>query len=161
MDSISNELFPKPLTESELIKEFCDEAGIKPIKYILFEPNLNEYRLYSSRTALYKKPSGWGETELTTLDTPIYPDLINDPENFLMVLNLQWDMFEELGDVYQKERDESFQYNYLNTKLKALKMCKSFGGGEMMEEYKKELRKLNYGYDINNDINNYSTIIKD
>ena len=66
--------------------------------------------------------------------------------NFSALINVQWFLFGELGDVYQRTGNETFEVNYLKTRLKAIKMCKSFGGGEMLEEYKRLVREIPFDY---------------
>ena len=55
-------------------------------------------------------------------------------------------MFGEMGDIYKREGQETFEYNYIKTRLTAIKMTKSFGGGEMLDEYKKAIRELCFEY---------------
>ena len=73
--------------------------------------------------------------------------IINNPFNFCTLINVQWYLEGKLGDVYKRNGDESFEANYLKTRLNAMKMCKSLGGGEILEEYKKQLRELSFDYE--------------
>ena len=50
------------------------------------------------------------------------------------------------GDVYKRTGEESFEYNYIKTRLTAIKMCKSFGGGEMLELYKEAIQNILFDY---------------
>ena len=126
--------------------EFRKEVGIKSVACYLVNAETGEVRFYSNMSGLYKKPSGWKKIQAYKFDKPRYPDLINDPCNFSMLLNVQWMMFGEIGDVYKREGDESFEYNYIKTRLTAIKMTKSFGGGEMLEEYKRVIQELPFNY---------------
>jgi hypothetical protein len=64
----------------------------------------------------------------------------------MLLLNVQWMMFGEIGVVYKREGNESFEYNYLKTRLTAIKMTKSFGGGEMLDEYKRVIQEIQFDY---------------
>lgn len=129
-----------------LNNEFCKECGIKKAVCCLYNKDTGEIRFYSSMSGAYKKPSGWKNIEVIKFDKPKYPDLINNPLNFSILINIQWDMFGEIGDAYKKNGTESFEYNYVKTRLTAIKMCKSFGGGEMLDEYKKILSEILFDY---------------
>lgn len=130
----------------ELNEEFCKECGIKPIygytmKDVFTEPTYY-YSKQSLTKALKKLPQGYA---YQICETPTYPDLLNEEINFIKFINVQWNIFGQIGtDMYIKVSDESFQYNYMMMRLNALKACKAFGGGEMMEEYKKALRKTQF-----------------
>ena len=128
-----------------LNEQFCKEVGIKQVVCYLFNPDTQEIRFYSNLSGLYKKPVGWKNIEQYKLEKPLYPDLFY-PNNFCKLLNIQWKMFGELGDIYKKTGTESFEYCYLKTRLTAMKMAKSFGGGEMLEEYKKAVRDCDFEY---------------
>lgn len=129
-----------------LNEQFCKEVGIKYASCYLYNPETKEIRFYSNLSGLYKQPSGWKKIEQYKFKEPKYPDLINNPFNFSTLINIQWKMFGEIGDAYLRTGDESFEYNYVKTRLTAMKMCKSFGGGEMLEEYKKALREASFDY---------------
>lgn len=132
--------------EEALNTEFCKECGIKQAACYLVNKDTGEMRFYTGISGLYKQPSGWKKIGAYKFDKPKYPDVINNSFNFTMILNVQWMMFGELGDVYKREGDESFEYNYIKTRLTAMKMAKSFGGGEMLEEYKKAIQSLPFDY---------------
>lgn len=133
------------LTEEQINQEFCKEVGIKKACCYLLNKDTNEIRFYSNLSGLYKKPKDWKNIEKGKFDSK-YPDLINNPINFSLLLNIQWYLFGELGDVYRRTGNECFEANYLKTRLNALKVCKSFGGGEMLEEYKKRVREIPFDY---------------
>lgn len=130
----------------DLNTEFCKEIGIKPAICYIVNSETGEIRFYANLSGLYKKPVGWTKIETYRFDKPKYPDLINNPVNFSKVLNVQWYMFGEMGDIYKREGQETFEYNYIKTRLTAIKMTKSFGGGEMLDEYKKAIRELCFEY---------------
>ena len=134
------------MVSEKLNAEFCKECGIKQAICYIVNPETGEIRFYSNISCAYKKPSGWNKVESYRFDKPRYPDLINNPNNFSALINIQWDMFGELGDAYKKSGKESFEYNYVKTRLTAIKMCKSFGGGEMLEEYKKAIQATLFDY---------------
>ena len=50
--------------------------------------------------------------------------------------------------MYQRSGTESFEINYLSIRLKAIKTCRSMGGGEMLDYYIDELRNINFDYGI-------------
>lgn len=129
-----------------LNKEFCKECGIKQATCYILNTETNEVRFYKKLSGTKKKPIGWKNTEIYKFNKPKYPDLINNPYNFLTLLNIQWDMFGEVGEIYKKNGKEPFEYNYLKTRLSAIKMCKSFGGGEMLDEYKKAIQTAPFNY---------------
>lgn len=130
------------LSDKELNTLFCKKIGIKKACYLVINPVTKEAKTLSN---LNKVPKSWDNPKIIEF-TEKYPDFINNINNFMMLLNVQWNMFGHLGDSYEKQSDESFQYNYLKTKLKAIDLCNSFGGGEMLEEYKKEVRKQPFDY---------------
>ena len=130
----------------DINEEFCKEVGIKKACCYLLNADTNEIRYYTNLSGLYKKPSGWKHIEKGKFE-PRYPDFINNPFNFCTLINVQWYLEGKLGDVYKRNGDESFEANYLKTRLNAMKMCKSLGGGEILEEYKKQLRDLSFDYE--------------
>lgn len=127
-------------------EEFCKEVGIKKAICYIVNEDTNEVRFYTNLSGMYKKPSGWKNITAYKFDEARYPDFINNPVNFSMLINIQWYLFGEIGDVYKRNGNESFEENYLKTRLTAMKMCKSFGGGEMLEEYKKQIREICWDY---------------
>lgn len=134
------------LTPFEINKEFCKEVGIKKACCYLLNKDTQEIRYYCNLSGLYKIPKKWKNVEKGVFKEPCYPDLINNAYNFSALINVQWFLFGELGDVYQRTGNETFEVNYLKTRLKAIKMCKSFGGGEMLEEYKRLVREIPFDY---------------
>lgn len=139
------------LDTKQINDAFCEEVGIKKICCALKNKDTGQIKYYVSPSGIYKIPKNWKEkdTQKIKLTTPIYPDVITNAKNFSLLLNVQWQMFGELGDVYTKTGVESFECNYVKTRLKALKMCRSFGGGEMFEQYKQNVINLPFEYDIN------------
>ena len=131
--------------DKEINDEFCKEVGLTKKCCYLLNKDTGELRFYSNLSGLYKKPSGWKHIEKGKFE-PRYPDFINNPFNFCILLNVQWYLEGKLGDVYTRNGDESFECNYLKTRLKALKMCKALGGGEILDEYKKQLKELSFDY---------------
>lgn len=130
----------------ELVDEFCKEVGIKKACCYLLNEDTDEIRFYSNLSGLYKKPVGWNRIDKGKFN-PRYPNLL-DPYNFTLLLNVQWDLFGKLGDCYKRNGDESFEENYLKTRLQAMKMCKSYGGGDMLEEYKKQVKDLPFYWEV-------------
>ena len=139
------------LDTTQINNAFCEEVGIKKICCALKNKKSGEIKYYVSPSALYKIPKNWQEKDIQKikLQEPIYPDIITNTKNFLLLLNVQWSMFGELGDVYTKTGVETFECNYVKTRLKALKMCRSFGGGEMFEQYVENVKNLPFEYNIN------------
>lgn len=133
------------LTNEQINEEFCKEVGIKKACCYLQNKDTDEIRFYSNLSGLYKKPKNWKNIQKGKFE-PCYPDFINNSYNFCILLNVQWYLFGELGDVYRRNGNESFEVNYLKTRLNALKVCKSLGGGEMLDEYKKQLKELPFDY---------------
>lgn len=135
------------VTPEQLNDLFCKEIGIKKACCYLLNKDTKEIRFYSSPSGLYKKPVGWKNCVAKKFDKPRYPDFINNPANFSTLINVQWYLFGSLlGETYTKETQESFECNYVKKKLEAIRACESFGGGEMLQEYKKQLRDLSYDY---------------
>ena len=126
--------------------EFCEEIGLKKISCYLENEITGEKRYYTSPSGFYKTPANWTEFKRHKLKEPTYPDLINNPENFLKLLNIQWKLFGKLGDQYRKNGEEDFELNYLTTRLKAIKLCRTFGGGDGLDAYRKEI--LNTHFDL-------------
>lgn len=134
------------MLKEQLNTEFCKECGIKQASCYILNKETGEVRFYSNPTGVYKKPAGWTKIATVKFDKPKYPNLIDNPYNFSALIGVQWDMFGEIGDAYKRNGDESFEYNYVKTRLTAIKMCKSFGGGEMLDEYKKAIRETLFDY---------------
>ena len=136
--------------KESIIKDFCDLVGIKAITAYKQNTETGELKLYSNVSSLYKKLKGWNEENTTycRLGKPIYPNLL-EPENFLTLLNIQWNIFGKLGQSYIKTKeDESFEENYLINRFFAIKMCQSLGGGEMLDKYLKTLSATPWTYDL-------------
>lgn len=133
------------LSEQEINNEFCKEMGIKKACCCLYNKDTGEIRYYTNLSGLYKQPAGWKNILKEKFDS-CYPDFINNEFNFCNLLNVQWFLDGQLGDVYKRNGTENFQANYLKTRLKAIKLCKAFGGGEMLEEYKKRVNQLPFQY---------------
>ena len=132
---------------SERINEdFCKEVGIKPITCSVENKDTGEVKYYLNKSSLYKAPKNWINIEKHVYDKPQYPDLINNPDNFLKLLNIQWKLFGKLGNVYTKTGEECFELNYLKTRLNAVKLCKSIGGGDGLDVYIEEI--LNTRFEI-------------
>lgn len=129
------------LTDKQINEEFCKEAGLKKACCYLLNKDTDEIRYYTNLSGLYKKPKNWKHIEKGKFE-PCYPDFINNPYNFCTLLNVQWFLEGKLGDVYKRNGNETFEENYLKTRLQAMKMCKSLGGGEILDEYKKQLQEL-------------------
>lgn len=134
------------LTNEQINEEFCKEVGLKKVSCYIENEDTGEVRFYVSPSGVYKKPKGWNKIKTHKFEQPKYPDLINNPYNFSMLLNTQWYIFGQLGDVYTKTGHECFEANYVKTRLKALKMCKCLGGGEMLEEYKKAIQSTQFDF---------------
>ena len=134
------------MLEDDLNKEFCKEVGIKPVSSYIINKDTGEVKFFTRKTAAPKLPTDWKNIIAAEFKHKRYPDLINNPYNFTALLNVQWFMFGELGDVYTRDGTESFEYKYVKTRLTAMKLAKSYGGGEMLEAYKKALRELSLDY---------------
>lgn len=133
------------LEDEKINQEFCKEVGIKKACCYLQNRDTGEIRYYSNLSGLYKNPKNWKNIIRKKIE-PCYPDIINDYKNFSLVINTHWDLFGELGEAYYRTGLESFEANYLKTRIRAMKMCKSLGGGDMLEEYKKSIRELPLNY---------------
>lgn len=141
MDNLINQL-----NDEDIIIDFCIEVGIKRIKSYIRNRDTNEIRFYSQDSSKYRTPKGWKNVERVSLDAYTYPDL-RKPNNFMKLLQCHWDTFNKLG-LYQRTGIESFEINYILTRLKAIKTCKSMGGGEMLDYYLDELQKIDFDYGI-------------
>lgn len=124
--------------EQKINDEFCKEMGIKQYTCYVQNEDTGEVRYYINPSGYYKTPKGWDNIIRQKIE-PKYPDLINNPNNFLKLLNIQWKLFGCLGDQYMKNGDENFEVNYITTRLKACKMCRTLGGGGGLDVYKKEV----------------------
>lgn len=131
------------MDKEKLIKEFCDLVGIKKIVGYIHNLDTGEVRSYSNRSSLYRPPKGWVNIEVIVLKKNCYPDLTT-PVNFVKLLNIQWSLFGEIGSQYVLQEDETFQENYLYNRINAIKTCKSFGGGEMLDEYLETVRNTDF-----------------
>lgn len=135
------------LTDKQINDEFCKEVGIKKACCYLLNEDTQEIRYYSNLSGLYKRPKNWKNIQAKKFKN-CYPDLIHNAHNFCALLNVQWFLFGQLGDVYERTGDECFEVNYLKTRLKALKLSRSLGGGDMLQEYKKLVKDIIFEYDI-------------
>lgn len=133
------------LENEKINQEFCKEVGIKKACCYLQNQDTGEIRYYSNLSGLYKHPKNWKHIIKHKIE-PRYPDIINNAQNFSLVLNTHWNLFGQLGETYFRTGLESFEANYLKTRIKALKMCRSLGGGDMLNEYKKIIRNLPLKY---------------
>ena len=135
------------LSEQEINDEFCKEVGIRKTCCYIYNKDTSEIRYYTTNSGLYKSPKTWKHVIKGKYE-PRYPNLISNPYNFLLLLNIQWFMFGELGDTYRRTGEETFEANYVKTRLKALKMCRSLGCGEgdMFNVYKERVRELPFTY---------------
>ena len=132
-----------------LNEEFCKEVGIKKIAGILINCDTDEIRYYSSVSSLKKIPAGWKSCKAIKFEKPLYPDLINNCNNFCALLNIKWDMFKELNNQpYIKLKEECFQATYIRTQLMAIKMSKSFGGGEMLNNYINAIKSTMFEFEF-------------
>ena len=130
-----------------LNKKFCELVGIRKISAYITNNDTQETRYYAYPSAIYKPPKGWVNTTSGVFSEPKYPDLTK-PNNFIKLINIQWDLFKNLGPQYIKISDESFEVNYLTTKIAGIKLCQSFGGGELLEEYLETVRNTDFYYDL-------------
>ena len=125
---------------------FCKEVGIKQASCYIINEDTSEIKFYSNKNSIYKPPKNWIHTSHGIFSNPLYPDLINNAENFLLLLNLHFTMFGSLGSVYYKLDNESFQECYLKTRLQAIRACKSYGGSYDFGLYLEEVRSLPFNY---------------
>lgn len=126
--------------------EFCKEIGIKKYTCYLENEQTGERKYYISPSGFYKNPKNWESISRHKLKEPKYPDLINNPKNFLKLLNVQWKLFGNLGDKYLKTGEEDFELNYVKTRLKAIKICRTLGGGDGLDAYREEI--LNTKFEV-------------
>ena len=131
------------MDKEKLIKEFCELTGIKKIVGYIRNLDTDEIRSYSNRSSLYRPPKGWVNIEVIILNKTSYPDLTS-PINFIKLLNIQWSLFGEIGAQYVLQENETFQENYLYNRINAIKTCKSFGGGEMLNEYLETVKNTDF-----------------
>lgn len=134
-------------TIKEINKEFCQLVGINPICGIIINTDTKEIRKYKVKSSLYRRPKNWQNCIALKFKQPIYPDF-SLPENFVLLMELNWQMFGTIGEQYQNY-NESFVYNYLDNRVKAIRMIQSYGGSETVDLYIKEVQNLKYVYLIN------------
>lgn len=127
--------------------EFAQLVGIKKVQAFIVNNKDGEVRYYSHPSSAYRTPKGWEDFSVGILEEPVYPDFTT-PYNFATLLNIQWEIFGSLGPQYQRVADESFPVNYLVTKIQAIKVCRSFGGGDLLDEYIKRVREADFDYEI-------------
>jgi hypothetical protein len=131
----------------ELNKEFSELVGIKKVRAFIINKDSEEIRYYSHPSAVYKIPKGWENVITGVLKNAIYPDF-TEPYNFIKLINIQWEVFGSLGPQYNKLMNEPFELNYLINKIQGIKIARSFGGGELLDEYIEKVRKTDFDYDI-------------
>ena len=141
----------QPERTQQLCKQLCDLVGIKPVRCFIYNNSTGEIRYYTHRTGKYKIPKGWNNYITGTYDEPVYPDF-TEPENFVKLLDIQWQIFGSLGPQYVKADNESFPLNYLYTKVKAINLCKSFGGADMLDKYIEQVRYTDFNYPLPEEI---------
>ena len=142
-----NDLIVDQLDDTDIIINFCTEVGIKRIKSYIKNKDTNEIRFYSQDSSKYRTPKGWKNVERVSLDAYIYPDLTK-PENFIKLLKCHWELFNKFGLYQSLGNNESFEINYILTRLKAIRTCRAMGGGEMLDYYLQELRKIDFDYGV-------------
>lgn len=132
------------ITDAEGVnKTFCDLVGIKPIKAVLTNLDTHEERFYTSRTSVYKHPKDWKNVSTKIFKNPIYPDFTN-PVNFLQLLDIHWYLFGNLGTVYNRVQDESFELNFLYHKLQAIIAMKGYGGSDVLDMFIQMVKDINF-----------------
>ena len=129
--------------EQKINDEFCQEMGIKKYTCFIENKDTGERKFYINPSGYYKSPKGWNNIQRHKIE-PRYPDLINNPRNFLKLLNIQWRLFGSLADIYNRTGDENFELNYVKTRLKACRMCRSLGGGDGLDVYREEILKTKF-----------------
>ena len=140
----------KPL---EINEAFCRTMGIKPVKGALINLDTNEIRYYETISSLYRKPVGWINIKSIIFKTPVYPNFL-DPNNFTLLLEVQWQVFGCMDGQYKKIQNESFAVNYLYSKIRAIETLKCYGGSEMMDVYIDMVKDIHFSLEIDaNDFN--------
>ena len=131
---------------NQLNKEFGNLVGLKPVSSFIINNDTGEIRFYNCKSSIYKKPKGWTNTYCGVFKEPIHIDFTS-PTNFQKLINVQWRIFNSLGPKYERIKDEPFEVAYLNSKIAAIKIAKSFGGGEMLNAYIDEVARTDFVYD--------------
>ena len=152
MENISNNI-------EEINNEFCQLVGLKKAKSFILNNNSGEIRYYAHSSGKYKCPKGWTNVTTGILDKAVYPDM-TEPYNFCLLLNVQWDIFESLGASYSKVGDESFEINYIMNKIQGIKMARSFGAGQLLDDYIAQLKQTQFYYDIGESYDKQVSITK-
>ena len=131
----------------DLNKTFCDLVGIKPIKALLIHAETQERKTYTTTKCAYRRPKGWENAKLIIFKHPVYPDLTEE-YNAIKLINVQWHLFGNIGDQYVMMNNEDFQTNYLYTKIKAIQTLRVFGGSDMLDEFCRQVREIDFDYDL-------------
>lgn len=134
------------LTAQQINDEFCKEMGLRKIKCVLTNTDTNEQRSYTTLSGIYKPPKNWKHYTYQIFDNPNYPDIITNPNNFCKILNVQWDLFNSIGETYTKTGEETFQEAYIKMRLRAIKLCKSLGGGDGLDTYMDRIKQLKFEF---------------
>ena len=135
------------LDNKKLNTEFCDLVGIPKVYGYIKNLDTNETRIYHSRSSLYRIPKGWTNYKVTKLE-PVYPDL-TESNNFVKLINIQFELFGVINaDRYIRVKDENFQTSYLHNRVQGIKLCKAFGGGDMLDLYIKTVRDTEFNYSL-------------
>ena len=130
-----------------LNKEFCKTIDLKPTRCALINMDTGDIRVYESISSLYKKPKGWENVKAVRFQDPVYPDFTT-PDNFLTLLNVQWELFGNLGGQYNRMSDENFIANYIYNKIRAVQTLRSYGGSEMLEEFINRIHNIDYKFEV-------------
>lgn len=138
-------MLPTNSDKEKIISNFCNATGIRKVTSYIKNKDTNEIRYYISPKSIYKKPRGWDNTEVGVFNHGKYPDL-TEPNNFLKLIDVHWKLFGCLGHQYEIKNDESFPLNYIETRTKAINLCKSLGGGEMLDIYLQMLKTTEFKY---------------
>ena len=133
-----------PVTLNE---QFCKTVEIRPVRCALINLDTEELRTYESISSLYKRPKGWVNVQAVNFQKPIYPDF-TIPENFLALLDIQWEMFGNLGGQFNRINQEDFICNYLYNKIRAVQTLRAYGGSDMLQEYINRLHNINYQFEV-------------
>lgn len=131
-----------------LNKTFCELANIRPVVCAVCDKTLNITHFYSNISGVYKRPKDITEYRIFSFkNNPLYPDLVNNSNNFVNLLNVQWKQSGQIG-TYTQTHCESFSVNYLTNKLTSIIMVSNRFINNNLESYLHELSLVSWDYDI-------------
>lgn len=131
-----------------LNKTFCEFVCLRPQVCAVADENLEIVHYYINISCTSKRPKDISSYRVFSFkDKPLYPDFINNNNNFMKLLNIQWEQSGQLGS-YTQTHCEKFSVNYITNKLTSLIMVANKFIDNNIDEYIDAIHNESWEYDI-------------